>query len=121
MKRRVLLPLLFVFLCASYSFAQMEIIEVETPKPSKAVAGVVTGPTGAELEGVVVEERSGDWKTVIRSTTTDRTGRFRFASKSNQATYYLQFSFPGFNWLRIKVQLDKHGQRQIAVELPIAA
>jgi hypothetical protein len=59
MKPRFLLAFLVAFLCADYSFAQMEIVQIE-PKMSKAIAGVVTDPSGAEREGVVVEERSSD-------------------------------------------------------------
>jgi type II secretory pathway component PulC len=121
MKRRLPLALLLALLCATFALAQMEIVEVEAPKHSKALAGIVKDPSGAEVEGVVVEERSSDWKTVLRSTTTDSKGHFLFSSDRNRAIYYLQLNHAGFNWLRIKVQLDKKGEPQITVQLPIAA
>jgi hypothetical protein len=112
---------MFAALCTTYSFPQMEIAEVEAPILSKAVAGVVIDPSGAEVDGVVVEERSSDWKTVLRSTTTDTKGRFHFSSKSKQTLYYLQFNRLGFDWLRITVRLRKDGVQQIPVKLHIAA
>jgi hypothetical protein len=87
---------------------------------AKSVAGVVNDPSGAALPGVTVEERSEDWKTVLRSTETDGSGRLQFSSTRNKTIYYLQFSLSGFNELRIKLQLDKKVNVPIVVNLPIA-
>jgi hypothetical protein len=57
---------------------QMEIVEIEKPQVAKTVAGVANDPSGAALPDVTVEERSDDWKTVLRSTQTDEKGRFHF-------------------------------------------
>lgn len=97
----------------------MEVVEIDTPQFAKSVAGVVNDPSGAALPGVTVEERSEDWKTVLRSTETDGKGRFRFSPKRNQAIYYLQFSRSGFNWLRIKLQLDKKAKSAVVLKMPI--
>jgi hypothetical protein len=56
----------------------MEIVEIEKPQVAKTVAGVANDPSGAALPDVTVEERSDDWKTVLRSTQNDEKGRFHF-------------------------------------------
>jgi hypothetical protein len=99
--------------------AQMEVVEIESLQFAKSVAGVVNDPSGAALPGVTVEERSEDWKTVLRSTQTDGTGRFYFSPTRNETVYHLQFSRSGFNWLRIKLQLDKKAKASILVKMPI--
>jgi len=99
--------------------AQLQIVEIEKPQLAKSVGGVVNDPSGAALPGVTVEERSQDWKTILRSTETDRVGRFHFSSTRNKTVYYLQFSRYGFDWVRIKLQLDKNTKAPIVVKMPI--
>jgi len=98
---------------------QMEIVEIEKPQVAKTVAGVVNDPSGAAaLPDVTVEERSDDWKTALRSTQTDERGRFHF-SRGAKTVYYLEFSRSGFNWLRIKLQIQKKAKRLVTVTMPI--
>jgi Carboxypeptidase regulatory-like domain len=75
--------------------------------------------SGVALSGVTVEERSADWKTVLRSTETDAKGRFRFSANPNQVSYYLEFSRSGFNGLRIKLQLDNKAKSGVVLKMPI--
>ena len=117
--RSALLAITWFSLISLSALAQMEVVEIDTPQFAKSVAGVVNDPSGAALPGVTVEERSEDWKTVLRSTETDDKGRFRFSSNRNQPIYYLQFSRSGFNWLRIKLQLDKRAKSAIVLKMPI--
>lgn len=117
--RDVLLAITCLFLFGLRVVAQMEVVEVESPQFAKSVAGVVNDPSGAGLPGVTVEERSEDWKTVLRSTQTDDIGRFHFSPTRNKTVYHLQFSRSGFNWLRIKLQLDKKAKTSIMIKMPI--
>jgi Carboxypeptidase regulatory-like domain len=107
--------LLFLSLRA---MAQMEIVDIEKPQFAKSVAGIVTDPSHAVLGSVTVEERSEDWKKVLRTTETDGKGRFRFPARSN-TVYYLEFSRSGFNWVRLTLQLDKKAKPGIMVEMPL--
>jgi len=97
---------------------QMAIVEIEKPQVAKTVAGVVNDPSGAALPDVTVEERSADWKTVLRSTKTDERGRFHF-SRGAKTVYYFEFSRSGFNWLRIKLEIQKKAKRLVTVTMPI--
>jgi hypothetical protein len=118
--------LLFLSLRAT---AQMEIVDIEKPQFAKSVAGIVTDPSHAVIGSVTVEERTEDWKKVLRTTETDHRGRFRFRSRSkgrfrfparSKTVYYLEFSRSGFTWVRLKLQLDKKAKPDIMVEMPLA-
>lgn len=118
--------LLFFF--SLRAVAQMEIVEIEKLQFAKSVAGIVTDPSGAVIGNVTVEERSEDWKKVLRTTETDDKGRFRFHSRSkgrfrfparSKPVYYLEFSRSGFNWVQVKLQLDKKAEPVIMVEMPL--
>lgn len=97
---------------------QMEIVQIEKPQVAKMVAGIVNDPSGAALPDVTVEERSADWKTVLRSTRTDERGRFHFL-RSEKTVYYLEFSRSGFNWVRIKLEIQKKAKRLVIVTMPL--
>ena len=100
--------------------AQNTIVEYEEPQLAQTAAGVVTDPMGAVIPHVTVEERSEDWKTVLRSSETDNHGRFRLSPRPNTTIYYLEFSRDGFNRVRIKLQLEKKAASGVVVKLPVA-
>ena len=117
--RKTLFTICCVPLLALSISAQQEIVVIEQPQSAKSVAGVVVDPSGAALSGVTVEERSQDWKVVLRATETDENGRFHFASSPNKTLYFLYFSRSGFNWLRIKLQVSKRAKSSLVVKMPI--
>ncbi len=116
---RALTRLTFLFLFSLSAVAQMEIVEIEKPQPAKSVAGIVSDPSGSALPGVTVEERSDDWKSVLRSTETDDKGRFHFSATAKKNLYHLQFGRSGFNWVRITLKLDKKVGSVIVVKMPL--
>jgi hypothetical protein len=97
----------------------MEIVEIGTPQPAKSVAGFVSDPSGSALPRVTVEERTEDWKTVLRSTETDDQGRFHFSTTRKKTVYHLQFGRAGFNWVRITLQVDKKAAPAVTVKMPL--
>jgi hypothetical protein len=110
----------FFLLFSLSAGAQLEIVEIEQPQLVKSLKGVVNDPTGAAIPGVVVEERSADWKEVLRSTETDDKGRFQFRKTENKAVYYIEFSRSGFDFLRVTIHLERNGKPSLVVKLPIA-
>jgi hypothetical protein len=99
---------------------QNAVIEIEKPQSAKLVGGIVNDPSGAALPDVIVEERSQDWETVLRSTKTDENGRFKFPATPSKAVYYLQFSRSGFDPLRIKLRIDKKAKSPLVLKMWIA-
>ena len=99
--------------------AQMQLVEVEEVQLSKSSAGVVIDPSGATISNVTIEERSDDWKIVLRTTHSDEEGRFHFSWHPNRIVH-LEFSSPGFNRLRIRVRLDQKGEAKLLVKMSIA-
>jgi len=73
----------------------MEIIEIEKPQPAKSVAGIVSDPSGSPLLGVTVEERSDDWKSVLRAPETDDKGRFHFSATPKKTLITSNLDVPG--------------------------
>jgi hypothetical protein len=102
-----------------WAVAQYQLIEIEELQLSKSTAGIVIDPSGAAIPNVTIEERSDDWKVVLRTTQTDEKGRFHF-SRDPKRVVHLEFSTPGFNRLRIRVRLDKKGDAKLAVKMYIA-
>jgi hypothetical protein len=102
-----------------WAVAQYQLIEIEQLQLSKSTAGVVIDQSGAAIPNVTVEERSNDWKVLLRTTHTDEKGRFHF-SRDPKRVVYLEFSSPGFDRLRIRVRLDKKGEAKLLVKMVIA-
>jgi hypothetical protein len=100
--------------------AQLQVVEIKQPQFARSVAGIVVDPSGAALPGVIVEERTEDWKTVLRSTKTDDNGNFHFASSRNKIVYHLYFSHSGFDWLQINLELHKKAKSPLVIKMPIA-
>jgi Carboxypeptidase regulatory-like domain len=111
---------LFCVLFITTSMAVRELVVITEPRPAQHVEGIVLDPSGAPIADMTVTDRTEEWVSVLRSTTTDEKGRFRFSRKSGKTLYYLRFDHPGFNPLQLKLSVDKKArERGITVNAPI--
>jgi hypothetical protein len=92
--KNAILRIIFLFLFSFSAVAQMEIVEIEKPQLAKSIAGVVSDPSGAALPGVTVEQRSDDWKKVIRSTRRTTTVDFIFQPVRRKLSITSNFHVP---------------------------
>ena len=100
--------------------AVRELVTIEAPQLAQRVEGIVLDPSGAPIPDMTVTDRTEEWGTVLRSTTTDSKGRFHFSKQHGKGIYYLRFDSPLFNPLQLKLKLDKSvPQRSITVRPPI--
>ncbi len=72
---------LFVLSVAIFSsaFAGVETVEIGKIQIGKTLTGTVVDPADSAMRGVQVIEVSSDWKTVLRTTTTDTNGKWFLA------------------------------------------
>jgi len=69
--------------------------------------GVVLDPSGAPIPDMTVTDRTDGWAAVLRATTTDSKGHFRFSQQRGKSVYNLRFEHPLFNPLQLRLKLDK--------------
>ncbi len=100
--------------------AVRELVIIEKLQPAQRVEGVVLDPSGAPIPDMTVTDRTAEWVAVLRSTTTDSKGHFRFPQERGKSVYYLRFDHPSFNPLQLRLRLDKNApQRALTVKAPI--
>ena len=76
--------------------AQYQVIELANVQLAKSLSAVVEDPAGSPLSNVLVQEFSPDWKTVLRTSATDkRDGRPRkvFACECTESKDLLPTTF----------------------------
>jgi CO dehydrogenase/acetyl-CoA synthase gamma subunit (corrinoid Fe-S protein) len=96
--------------------AVRELVTIDELQPAQRVEGVVLDPSGAPIPNMTVTDRTEEWVAVLRSTTTDRNGHFRFSSQRGKSVYYLHFENALFNPLQLRLKLYKKApQPAIAV------
>jgi len=100
--------------------AQYQVIELADVRLVKSLSAVVQDPVGSPLTNVLVQEFSSDWKTVLRTSATDDHGRFSLANVQGRKIYCLQLSTPGFDPLRLRVQVDRKRGANLKLKLTIA-
>ncbi|HEX4487727.1 MAG TPA: carboxypeptidase-like regulatory domain-containing protein [Terriglobales bacterium] len=116
MHRTTAIALLCVCLVSSAK-AVRELVTIDELQPAQRVEGVVLDPSGAPIPNMTVTDRTEEWVAVLRSTTTDSTGHFRFSSQRGKGVYYLRFDNAAFNPLQLRIKLDKKApQRAITVK-----
>jgi hypothetical protein len=100
--------------------AQYQLVELGDVQLAKSLAATIQDSTGTPVRNAVVEEFSSDWKTVLRTSSTDRDGKFSFTPEAGRKIYFIQVSSPGFDPLRFRLQVDtKHGA-VLKVKLTVA-
>jgi hypothetical protein len=113
---------LFVLCTAilSSAFAGVETVEIGKIQIAKTLTGTIVDPVDSAVPGVQVLEVSSDWKTVLRTTTTDRNGKWTLATVPKQQVYYLRFIAYGFNPLQVRVKLNRTKGMDLRFKLPFA-
>ena len=100
--------------------AQYQVIELADLQLVKSLSAVVEDPAGSPLTSVLVQEFSSDWKTVLRTSATDSHGKFSLTSVQGRKIYFLQLSTPGFDPLRLRIQVDRKRGANLELKLTIA-
>jgi carboxypeptidase family protein len=104
----------------SSAFAGIGTVEIGKIQVARALTGTVVDPSDSALPGVQVLEVSSDWKTVLRTTTTDNSGKWLLAPVPKRQVYYLRFIAYGFNPLQVRVELNHRQGKDLRFKLPIA-
>lgn len=100
--------------------AQYTLIELADVQLAKSVSATIQDPTGAPIPKALVREFSADWRTVLRSTSTDSDGRFSFTPVRGRKVYFIQISAPGFDPLRFRLQMDTKRGASLKLKLTVA-
>lgn len=108
-----------IFLPTALS-AQNEMVEISNLQLANSVSATVQDRTGHPIPRVTVEEYDAGWKQLLRSTTSDGTGKFSFAPVTGRKIYYLQLSAPGLNPLRVRIRLVRRHRPSLTLQIEIA-
>jgi hypothetical protein len=86
-------------------------IREEHPSASaRYLSGMVTDPSGAPIEHVLVERMTADFKTRLDARVTDSRGRFSFRWM-DKGTYYLRFRYRAFNDYLLPVEVSPKSEK----------
>jgi hypothetical protein len=98
--------------------AARELVVIEELQPAQRVEGVVLDPSGSPIPDMTVTDRTQEWVAVLRFTTTDSKGHFRFSQQRGKSVYYLRFDHPMFNPLELRLKLDKNAPQHAMTARP---
>jgi len=98
--------------------AVRELVVIEKLQPAQRVDGVVLDLSGAPISDMTVTDRTQEWVAVLRSTTTDSNGHFRFSPQRGKSVYYLRFDSALFNSLQLRLKLDKKAPQRAITARP---
>ena len=111
MRRVIGIALAYICFAASAS-AVRELVVIQEPQLAQRVEGVVLDFSGDPIAGVTVTDRTQDGVTILRSTTTDAKGHFRFSTQAGKSVYCIRFDHPLWNPLQVTLKLDKHAHQR---------
>lgn len=120
MTRLFRLAAIAALICCPGRIEAQYLVELAQVQMAKSPGAIIQDATGAPIPGALVEECSADWKTVLRSTSTDRNGQFSFKPVQGRKMYFIQVSAPGFDELRFRLQVDRIHGRSLKLNLTIA-
>jgi len=118
-KQFVLLTLL-LFLTMETGHSTMRVVQKKI-SVSRALAGhVLVQGTDEPANGVTVELRSSDWKTVLASTKTDEKGYFSLEKPAAGKLCYIRVSAPGMDIYDLRVRINKQAAQELTIHLSVA-
>jgi len=124
MTMRILKQLVFLTLVLSLAgqtgYATTLVVQKEI-SVSRALAGqVLVKGTDEPADGVTVELRSSDWKTVLASTKTDAKGHFSLEPPKSGKLFYIRVSAPGMDIYQLRVRIKKQVAQELTIRLSVA-
>jgi hypothetical protein len=105
---------------SSTAFAQTETIQIADIQFAKTLSGAIVDTSGSPISGVQVFEVSTDQKTVVRSTTTNRDGRWSLTPVQGQKIYSMRFRCDGFHTLEVRIRLNRRIGKDLRFQLYVA-
>jgi len=98
-----------------------ELVIQQKPSLSRTLAGhaLVRG-TNEPLSGVTVELCNSDWKEVLITTKTDKTGYFSLEKPATGKLYYIRLSAPGMNPYQLRVRIKMQAAQELTIHLSVA-
>jgi hypothetical protein len=121
MNRPFELAAIIALLCFPMKIAvQYQLIELADVQTAKSLSAIIQDPTGAPISKAQVQELSADWKTVLRSSSTDAQGKFSFTPVRGRTIYFFQVSARGFDPLRFRLRVDMKRGTSLKLKLTIA-
>lgn len=124
MTMRILKQLVFLtlvlLLAGQTGYATTLVVQKEI-SVSRALAGqVLVKGTDEPADGVTVELRSSDWKTVLASTKTDAKGHFSLEPPKSGKLFYIRVSAPGMDIYQLRVRIKKQVAQELTIRLSVA-
>jgi hypothetical protein len=105
---------------SSGAFAGTETIQIADIQFAKTLGGAIVDTNGSPIAGVQVFEVSTDQKTVLRSTTTDKDGKWSLTPAPGQKIYSMRFSCDGFHTLTVQIRLNRRKGKDLRFQLYVA-
>jgi hypothetical protein len=99
----------FLLICSpTPAFSDHSTVQFERVFKSQSLSGTIQiSATNNLLNGVLVEEMTPNWKTVISSTKTEEKGHFSIPSKAGKNIHYLRLSFYGCHTTYVRVRITR--------------
>ncbi|HEV3220988.1 MAG TPA: carboxypeptidase-like regulatory domain-containing protein [Candidatus Acidoferrales bacterium] len=84
---------------------------------TNTLSATITSPEGKPVEGSDVQEMTPHWQEVVRATTTDATGSFKFEPDDGRKIYWLRIYSHSFHTLWFKMKLDSKNGKALTIKL----
>ena len=84
----------------------IEIIVDRNIHLAPSLSAVIIDSEGSPIKGVVVEETGENWTGLLRTTTSDASGRFTFEPVKGRKIYYFIFKSDGFHWMEYRMKVN---------------
>jgi hypothetical protein len=124
MTMRILKQLVFLtlvlFLAGQTGYATTLVVQKEISVSRALVGQVLVKGTDEPADGVTVELRSSDWKTVLASTKTDAKGHFSLGPPKSGKLFYIRVSAPGMDIYQLRVRIKKQVAQELTIRLSVA-
>jgi hypothetical protein len=84
---------------------------------ANSLSATITSPEGKPVVGSDVQEMSPHWQEVLRTTTTDASGTFKFEPENGQKVYWFRIYSHSFHTLWFRMKVDSKNGKALTIKL----
>lgn len=86
---------------------------------ARSLSATIVDPTGSPISGAVVEDMNENWGESLRSTKTDATGVFRFATVRGRKTYYFKVTMKNFRPIEFRMKVSRWHRKPLMLTMEV--
>ena len=111
----------YVVLCSPVRVSAQANLQYTKVRMARSLSAIIVDPIGNPIAGATVEEMDENWRETSRTTNTDASGKFTFATIRGRKIYYIRVRAENFQPIEFPLKVNFMHWKTLKLTMPVGA